>query len=104
MSKFLPQEKLQTLSQAYDFANKLTDLTNDPRVVLGKAGITIQHINQARQLLNNPMAGLILGESKQKILEGLNKAESFLSGNNSLTEQSPVNELEQLQKSLATLK
>jgi hypothetical protein len=47
------------------------------------------------------MASLLLGDKKQSVLEGLNKAESLFS---SQTEQTPVSELEQLQRTLATLK
>ncbi len=100
-SRFLPQEKMQLLSQAYDMANKITDMTSNPKEALEKAGVTRQDVEKAKQLLNNPMASLLLGDKKQSVLEGLNKAESLFS---SQTEQTPVSELEQLQRTLATLK
>lgn len=103
--RFLPQEKIQTLSNAYDFANKITDLTNDPKVVLEKAGITKKDLEKAKALINNPLFSMLLGEKKQAVLEGLNKAENFFNGgNNSLAEQAPASELEQLQANLARLK
>ena len=103
--RFLPQEKIQTLSNAYDFANKITDLTNDPKVVLEKAGITQKDLEKAKVLINNPLFSMLLGEKKQVVLEGLNKAENFFNdGNNLPVEQAPASELEQLQANLARLK
>ena len=37
--KFLPKEKLQMLSNAYDMADKITNMTNNPREALEKAGV-----------------------------------------------------------------
>ncbi len=102
-SQFLPQNKMQILSQAYDMANKITDMTNNPQEALAKAGVTKADIEKAKRLINNPLAGMILGEKRQSVIDGLNKAESLF-GDNSLTEQAPVNELEQMQRNLALLK
>ena len=103
--RFLPQEKIQLLSQAYDFANKITDITQNPKEALEKAGVTKQDLEKAKKLINNPVAGFFLGEKKQSVIDGLNKAEMFFSGQiNSLSEQAPVSELEQLQANLARLK
>ena len=103
--RFLPQEKIQLLSQAYDFADKITNITNDPAEIIKKAGITKQDLDRARKLLNNPIAGFFFGEKKQSIIDGLNKAEMFFNEQiNSLSEQAPVSELEQLQANLARLK
>lgn len=103
--RFLPREKIQTLSNAYDFANKVTDLTNDPKVVLEKAGITRKDLEKAKALINNPLFSMLLGDKKQVVLEGLNKAENFFNYENNLfVEQAPTSELEQLQANLARLK
>lgn len=103
--RFLPQEKLTLLSQAYDFANKITDITQNPKEALEKAGVTKQDLEKAKKLINNPVAGFFLGEKKQSVIDGLNKAEMFFDGQiNSLSEQAPVSELEQLQANLARLK
>ena len=70
-----------------------------------KAGVTKQDLEKAKKLLNNPVAGFFLGEKKQSVIDGLNKAEMFFNGQiNSLSEQAPVSELEQLQANLARLK
>lgn len=84
-------------------ANKITDMTSNPREALEKAGITKEDLERAKQLINNPMASMILGDKRQAIIDGLNKAESLFE-NNLLAEQTPVNELEQMQKNLAMLK
>jgi hypothetical protein len=101
--KFLPKEKLQMLSNAYDMADKITNMTNNPREALEKAGVTKSDLEKAKQLINNPMAGFILGDKRQSVIDGLNKAESLFD-NSLLAEQVPVNELEQMQKDLAMLK
>lgn len=70
-----------------------------------KAGVTKQDLEKAKKLINNPVAGFFLGEKKQLVIDGLNKAEMFFNGQiNSLSEQAPVSELEQLQANLARLK
>lgn len=107
--RFFPQEKIQLLSQAYDFANKITDVTQNPKEALEKAGVTRQDLEKAKKLVNNPMAGFLLGDKKQDVIDGLNRAESLFDGQpigqiNSLSEQAPVSELEQLQANLAKLK
>lgn len=107
--RFLPQEKIQLLSQAYDFANKITDITQNPKEALEKAGVTRQDLEKAKKLINNPMASFFLGDKKQAVIDGLNRAESLFNGQpigqvNSLSEQAPVSELEQLQANLAKLK
>jgi len=51
------------------------------------------------------MAGFFFGNKKQSVIEGLNRAEALFDKQvNSLSEQAPVNELEQLQANLARLK
>ena len=102
--QFLPQEKIQILNQAYDMANRITDMTKDPKEALQKAGVTRQDLEKAKKLINNPMASFVLGDKRQSVLEGLNKAEGFLNDYSLPTEQAPVSELEQLQRTLATLK
>ena len=101
--QFLPQEKIQRLSQAYDFANRITDMTNNPREALAKAGVTKKDLEKAKNLMNNPLASFLLGDKRQSVVDGLNRAESLFE-DNLITEQAPVSELEQLQRNLQTLK
>lgn len=84
-------------------ANRITDMTQNPRDALEKAGVTKEDLVKARNLVNNPMASFVLGDKKQAIIDGLRRAESLFE-DNSFTEQAPVNELEQLQANLARLK
>lgn len=84
-------------------ANKITDMTNNPREALQKAGVTRADLEKAKKLINNPMASFILGDKRQSVIDGLNKAESLFE-NDLLMEQSPVSELEQMQRNLAKLK
>ena len=80
-------------------------MTQNPKEALEKAGVTKQDLEKAKKLRNNSVAGLFLGEKKQSVIDGLNKAEMFFNGQiNSLPEQAPVSELEQLQANLARLK
>lgn len=80
-------------------------MTQNPKEALEKAGVTKQDLEKAKKLINNPVAGFLLGEKKQSVIDGLNKAEMFFDGQiNSLPEQAPVSELEQLQANLARLK
>lgn len=93
------------LSQAYDFASKLTDETRDPREVFKKAGITPENIKTLKNLVNLPVAGNLLGNKKEAILAGANAAEKMLDNLVfSLPEQAPVSEIERLQASLEQLK
>lgn len=78
-------------------------MTNNPREALEKAGVTIKDLEKAKTLINNPIASFILGDKKQSVIDGLNKAEHLFE-NNLLTEQTPVDELEQLQNNLKLLK
>ena len=104
-SKFLGNDKLQALSSAFDMANQITDITNDPGEALRKAGVTREDLQKAKNLVNNPMASLFLGGNKQNIIAGLDRAESFLDNKvNSFAEQPPADELEQMQANLARLK
>lgn len=80
-------------------------MTQNPKEALEKAGVTKQDLEKAKKLINNPVAGFLLGEKKQSVIDGLNKAEMFFDRQiNSLPEQAPVSELEQLQANLARLK
>ena len=85
-------------------ANRITDITKDPKEALQKAGVTRQDLEKAKKLMNNPLASFVLGDKRQSVLEGLNKAETLFDDFNLPTEQAPVSELEQLQRTLATLK
>jgi hypothetical protein len=95
---------MKILSQAYDMANRITDMTNNPKEALQKAGVTRADLEKAKSLMNNPMASMILGDKRQTIIDGLNKAETLFDDFNLPTEQAPVSELEQMQRNLATLK
>lgn len=85
-------------------ANRITDITKDPKEALQKAGVTRQDLEKAKKLMNNPLASFVLGDKRQSVLEGLNKAETLFDDFNLPTEQAPVSELEQMQRNLATLK
>ena len=101
-SKFLPQEKLSRLSQAFDSAKSIMDVANNPQDALANAGVTRQDLDSIESLLNNPMASFILTPL------GVNKTEAMnvikqLKGN-STAEQSPVNELDDLENTLKSIK
>ena len=111
--RFLGPERTQRLSQAFDFANQLTSFTRNPEEVMQKAGITLENIKTARNLLGNPFGETIircLGGDKQTVLSGLNKAEQMLNSSASapkqisFAEQAPASELDELQATLARLK
>ncbi len=111
VGRFLGPERTQRLSQAFDFANQLTSFTRNPEEVMQKAGITLENIKTARNLLGNPFGETIircLGGDKQTVLSGLNKAEQMLNGSTpkqiSFAEQAPASELDELQATLARLK
>lgn len=84
-------------------ANKITDMTRNPKEALEKAGVTRADLERAKNLINNPIASFVLGDKRQSVIDGLNKAESLFE-NNLLIEQAPVSELEQMQRNLALLK
>ena len=107
--RFLGAEKAQRLSQAFDFANQLTSMTQNPEEVMRKAGITLENVRKAQSLLSNPFGETIvrcLGGDKQTVLNGLSRAEQMLSAPKqiSFAEQAPANELDELQATLARLK
>ena len=84
-------------------ANKLTDITQNPKEALERAGVTRADLERAKSLINNPIASFVLGDKRQSVIDGLNKAESLFE-NNLLIEQAPISELEQMQRNLALLK
>lgn len=101
-SKFLSQEKINKLSQAFDGATSIMDMAKNPQEALAKAGVTKQDLDSIENLLNNPMAGFVL-----KPL-GVNKAEAMsvikqLKGESPI-EQSPVGDLEDLELALKSIK
>ena len=101
-SKFLPQEKVNRLSQAFDSANSIMSMANNPQEALSKAGVTKQDLDSIENLLQNPMAGFVLnslGVNKTEALQVINQLKG-----NSITEQSPVAELEDLEKALRSIK
>lgn len=83
-------------------------MTQNPKEALEKAGVTKQDLEKAKKLINNPMAGFVLGDKKQSLIDGLARVEALFNEQpsqiSSFTEQAPVNELEQLQANLARLK
>lgn len=101
-SKFLPQEKLSRLSQAFDSANSIMDIANNPQDALVKAGVTRQDLDSIESLLNNPMAGFILGPLGVNKTEALKVIKQLKGG--STTEQSPVSELDDLENTLKSIK
>lgn len=110
-SRFLGAEKAQRLSQAYDFANQLTSATQNPEEVMQKAGITLENVRKAQNLIENPFGEMIitcLGGNKQKVAAGLKRAEEMLGGTAPkqipFVEQAPASELDELQATLARLK
>lgn len=115
-SKFLGPQKVQSLSKAFDAANNLMEVTQNPAEVIQKAGITLEDIRKAKTYINNPFAGGLLsliGGNKEEILRGLGVAETFLSNNTtsvtpisngSLSEQAPVSELDRLMSNLSHIK
>lgn len=78
-------------------------MTNNPREALAKAGVTKKDLEKAKNLMNNPLASFLLGDKRQSVVDGLNRAESLFE-DNLITEQAPVSELEQLQRNLQMLK
>lgn len=109
--RFLDPEKTKTLSQAFDFAYQITSFTNNPQEALQKAGVTLENAKKAQKMIDSPMGDMVLrlvGGDKQKIMDGLKRAEEMLSNNSQSvvlqTEQAPVSEIDELQASLARLK
>lgn len=101
-SKFLSQEKINKLSNAFDIASEIMSAANNPQEALNKAGITQEDLSAIEKHLNNPMASFILGPL------GVNKTEALqvikqLKGN-SQAEQSPVSELDDLERALRSIK
>ena len=101
-SKFLPQEKLSRLSQAFDSARSVMDIANNPQDALAKAGVTRQDLDSIESLLNNPMANFILAPLGVNKTEALNVIKQLKGG--STAEQSPVGELEDLENALKSIK
>jgi hypothetical protein len=117
-SRFFRNDKLNKLSQAYDYARSVIDAVNNPQEAFQKAGITKETIQSAKKLANSPLAGwaiAALGGDKESFINGLNVAEESLNSpmlptlqptlqNSPLSEQAPDNELTSLQNDLKRLK
>lgn len=101
-SKFLPQEKLSKLSQAFDSANSIMSMANNPQEALAKAGVTRQDLDSFENLLNNPMASFILSPLGVNKTECLQVIKQLKGG--STAEQSPVGELDDLENILKSIK
>ena len=76
-----------------------------------KAGITLENVRKAQNLIENPFGEMIitcLGGNKQKVAAGLKRAEEMLGGTAPkqipFVEQAPASELDELQATLARLK
>lgn len=109
--RFLDPERTRTLSQAFDFAQQITSFTNNPQEALQKAGVTLENAKKAQQMIDSPLGDMVIrlvGGDKDKILNGLKKAEEMLSNNPQSRilpmEQAPVSEIDELQATLARLK
>lgn len=103
--RFLDPQKQKTLSQAFDFANQITNLTTNPKEAFEKAGVTLETVKKAKEMINNPVGAFVvqmLGGNKSTVVAGLERAEQMLT-NNTGAEQAPANELDELQASLARL-
>ena len=114
-SKFISPQKVQTLSEAFDFASNLMNAANNPEEVFQKAGINRQNVEMMKSLLDNRMSGFFLnlvGGNKEELLKGLSAAEAYLATrgidqstpNNSPVEQTPASELDKLRQELSKLK
>lgn len=101
-SKFLSQEKVNKLSKAFDATSDIMSMANNPQEALSKAGITKEDLSAIEKHLNNPMANFILspfGIDTKQVRDAINQLKG-----NSLAEQSPVNELDDLEKALKSIK
>lgn len=98
-------EKVQKLKQAYELANNIMSSSGSPEEALKKAGVTRKDIESAKGYLNNPISNIILGKlgsDKNSFSEDLNKLENIFGYSHA--EQAPAGELEELQKTLQSLK
>lgn len=101
-NRFLSQEKVNKLSNAFDTASDIMSMANNPQDALAKAGITQEDLSAIEKHLNNPMANLILGSlgvNKNEAMQVINQLKG-----NSHVEQSPASELDDLEKALKSIK
>ena len=101
-SRFLSQEKVDKLSKAFDATSDIMSMANNPQEALIKAGITKEDLSAIEKHLNNPMANLILspfGINTKQAKDVINQLKG-----NSQAEQSPVSELDDLEKALRSIK
>lgn len=101
-NKFLPPEKVSKLAQAFDGANSIMSIATNPQEALSKAGVTTKDLDSIENLLNNPMAGFVLGPLGVNKTEALQVIKQLRGG--STTEQSPVGELDDLEKALKSIR
>lgn len=101
-SKFLPQEKINKLSNAFDSASSIMEMASNPQEALAKAGITQKDLTQIEAMLNNPMASMLL----KPLGVDKNEAQRVIAQlkGQPLTEQVPVDELDNLQKALQNVR
>ena len=101
-SRFLPREKVNKLSQAFDNASSIMDMAKNPQEALSKAGVTREDLDSFESLLNNPMAGFVLkplGVNKEEAMSVIRQLKG-----GSPTEQPPVGELDDLESALKSIK
>lgn len=108
-SKFMGQNNVQKLSQAFDFANGILNATQNPQEALQKAGVSAADLTKAKALLNSPFAGMVAkacGTTKEDMMRGLSNLDGLFGGASVSppTEQAPASELERMQANLARLK
>lgn len=101
-NKFMPTEKVNALSKAFDTTSSIMSMANNPQEALQKAGITSNDLNSIEKYLNNPMAGMVLKTLGVDSTEA-QKVIGQLKGN-SQAEQAPVSELDALEKTLQSIR
>jgi hypothetical protein len=100
--KFLSSNKLQVLSSAFDKTQELMKLS--PIEAIQKVGITSSELEQAKSILNNPIAkgiATMFGADTDTLKSELNNVSA---PHNLSSEQAPIDELERLRDNLNHLK
>lgn len=102
----LGQKGVGVFGQLFDVANNILNTCSNPIEELKKYGVTYDTVKKAKSFLSFPGVGWLVNKygNKEDILKDLEKLEKIFEGNQSLIEQAPVNELEQMQRNLAMLK
>ena len=105
-SQFMSSEKLNKLTEAAQKANGIIALAKNPQEALRNAGVTLQDIQKAKNLVNTHVGAIALsmaGLKKEQALEILDK----LSAGENLTQSEKVvssdSQLEAMRADLARL-